>query len=80
MPDDCNRPAWLDGIEDAHGVYPPWPPACGVYFERTFVCICGEVWTDLHDSNCNDKCPACDLEIEYRASRARDALTGAYAD
>jgi hypothetical protein len=71
-------PAWLDNVENPDGYDPPWPPEFGVYFERQFECDCGEAWIDLHDCDCNDRCPACDLEIEPSVTRERDALTGAY--
>jgi hypothetical protein len=72
-------PAWLDGIENRDGLKPPWPPEFNVYFERRFECDCGEVWIDLHDCDCNDRCPRCNHEIEPSESREREALTGAYA-
>ena len=72
-----DQPEWLDSVENAFGD-PPWPPEFGVYFERVFECDCGQVWVDLHDCNCNDRCPACNLEIEPSQTRERDALTGAY--
>lgn len=71
-------PEWLDRFENFDGTKPPWPPEFGVYFERLFECDCGEEWTDLHDSDCNDRCPACDREIEPCHTLERDALTGAY--
>jgi hypothetical protein len=74
------RPSWLDHIENRNGFGPPWPPDFGVYFERDFECLCGEQWSDLHDSDCNDRCPGCNREIEPRESRERDALTGEYTE
>lgn len=74
LPD--SPPDWLDSLDNPDGSSPPWPPAFGVYFERQFKCLCGDEWTDVHDSNCNDKCPACDLEIEPRQVRELNAMTG----
>jgi hypothetical protein len=74
------RPSWLDGVDNPDGFDPPWPAEFGVYFERSFECDCGEAWIDTHDSNCNDRCPACNLEIEPSVTRERDAKTGAYLD
>lgn len=71
-------PDWLDSVDNPDGFDPPWPPEFGVYFERRFECTCGEEWTDLHDCACNDRCPACNLEIEPSETRERDAMTGAY--
>jgi hypothetical protein len=71
-------PAWLELIENPSGFDPSWPPEFGVYFERKFECVCGEVWVDLHDSDCNDRCSSCNREIEPSETRKRDALTGVY--
>jgi len=71
-------PKWLSSVANPDGFDPPWPPEFGVYFERRFNCECGEEWIDLHDCNCNDKCPTCNREVEPGEPRARDALTGAY--
>lgn len=73
-----SSPEWLDAVDNPDGFAPPWPPEFGVYFERLFECPCGEVWRDLHDCDCNDRCPFCNLEIEPNETRERDALTGAY--
>lgn len=73
------QPAWLSDVCNAYGD-PPWPPEFGVYFERHFVCECGEEWIDVHDCDCNDHCPACDWEIEPSKTLIRDALTGAYLE
>jgi hypothetical protein len=73
------RPAWLDNTKNRNGVAPPWPPEFGVYFERIFRCDCGEQWIDVHDSDCNDRCPACNREVEPRETHERDALSGDYA-
>lgn len=70
------RPRWLDDLANPDGVEPPWPPEFGVYFERAFACPCGEEWVDVHDTDCNDKCPSCDREIEPRQTRERRARTG----
>ncbi len=70
-------PAWLSNIENAYGD-PPWPPEFGVYFELLFVCNCGGEWIDLHDCNCNDRCPRCNRETEPSQTRERNAMTGAY--
>jgi hypothetical protein len=72
------RPKWLDRIENPDGIEPPWPPEFGIYFERRFECECGEVWIDLHDCDCNDRCPACNRETEPSDTRERDAVTGWY--
>lgn len=71
-------PAWLDDIQNLGGFNPPWPPEFGVYFERHFLCDCGEAWIDVHDSDCNDRCLGCNHEIEPAETHERDALTGAY--
>lgn len=71
-------PEWLAGIRNPDGFDPIWPPEYGVYFERHFECPCGEAWIDLHDCSCNDKCPACNREIEPDGTRERDAVSGAY--
>ena len=73
-------PAWLDYIKDSYGFGPPWPPEFGVYFERHFKCDCGAVWIDVHDCDCNDRCPRCNREIEPRETLERDALTGSYIE
>lgn len=73
------RPDWLDSVDNADGFKPPWPPEFGVYFERRFECKCGETWIDLHDCDCNDRCPGCNREIEPSETRKRDAMTGAYS-
>ncbi len=71
-------PQWLDSVSNPDGFDPPWPPEFGVYFERFFACPCGEEWVDLHDADCNDKCPSCNAEMEPKITRERDAVTGAY--
>jgi len=37
-------------------------------FENHYLCTCGEQWQDIWSSACNDRCPACDREIEPYAS------------
>lgn len=68
--------SWLDAIKNPDGVRPPWPPQFGFFFEREFRCVCGNDWVDVHDCDCNDRCPACGLEIEPSLSRRRHAVTG----
>ena len=37
-------------------------------FENHYLCTCGEQWQDTWSSACNDRCPACNREIEPYAS------------
>lgn len=44
-----------------------------------YQCPCGEAWGDQWDCPCNDKCPACNKEIEPHDSEILD-LADRYAD
>lgn len=33
-------------------------------YRNFYVCPCGETWEDVWSCACNDRCPACNKEIE----------------
>lgn len=40
-------------------------PSLGTgWYHLYYNCECGEVWEDEWDCACNDRCPACNKEIE----------------
>jgi hypothetical protein len=59
-------------------------PLCGdhhtaeegiVLYVREFNCSrCGEEWTDRWCSDCNDKCPDCNAEIEPLPDSSREVV------
>lgn len=44
-------------------------PQQSPFYVNYYKCICGEQWTDVHDCTCNDRCPACNKEIEPYSSQ-----------
>ncbi len=46
------------------------------WFNKHYTCPCGTQWWDEHDCLCNDRCPACDTEIEPDDYEEMDAELG----
>jgi len=39
-----------------------------IEYTNFYECTCGAKWEDVHDCQCNDRCPECNKEIEPYAS------------
>lgn len=52
----------VPACRDCYG--PGWAPALAAYLNRYKCPYDGATWVDLWDSECNDRCPTCNKEIE----------------
>lgn len=46
-----------------------------VFLNRYHCPVCGEIWNDVWDCMCNDRCPGCRAEIEPYESENLDEET-----
>jgi hypothetical protein len=74
------KPAWSDGVAvtesmcwlclDYH-----WATEGIVHYGRYFECSrCGTEWYDIWCSDCNDRCPNCNGEIEPSESEVLEVI------